>query len=231
MTPLKWTAVVGSFVLALALAAAAGQSLDQKVIDPVCGMTIVKSEAKATFEYQGETYYFCSTGCRDRFAKEPEKYLAQAKVAKAGAPAEKGEVRPMPQAGTGLPKGQTPQPPESSMMPGGMHPLGGMMHGRPMMSRRTAMGRMMGHGRGMMMAGPMICGCGSSACPLLAEGVERKVEKTADGVVIKITAKDPELVKKIQAHVEEMAAPASGAGRCGPDCPMKKAGAPKEVKK
>jgi YHS domain-containing protein len=233
MTPTKWTARIGLFVLALVLAAAAGQSAEDKVVDPVCGMTISKSQAKATFEYQGETYYFCSTGCKDRFAKEPEKYVAKMKVAKAGAPAETGEVRPMPHAGMGMRHGQMPQaqaaPPA---MQGGQPGMGGMMRGCPMMSGRMGMGRMMRPGHGMAMAGAMMCGCGMSDCPLMSEGVERKVEKTADGVVIRITAKDPELVKKIQAHVEKMAAQAPTAAGCPPDCPMmKQAEKPAEVKK
>jgi YHS domain-containing protein len=28
-----------------------------------------------TYEYNGTTYYFCSTECRDKFAKEPQKYV------------------------------------------------------------------------------------------------------------------------------------------------------------
>ena len=28
-----------------------------------------------TCVYQGKTYYFCSDDCRDKFAKDPEKYL------------------------------------------------------------------------------------------------------------------------------------------------------------
>jgi YHS domain-containing protein/TusA-related sulfurtransferase len=225
MTPSKWITVFGLLVLALVLAAPAQQKADDKVVDPVCGMTVLKSQAKATFEYQGETYYFCSTGCKDRFAKEPEKYLAKMKVAKAGAPAEKGEVMPMAQAGMGMRHGQTPEP--SAGTP--------MMHGQRMMAHRMPMGMMMRHGRGMMMAGTMMCGCGSTGCPMMAEGVEHKIEKTADGVVIKVTAKDPELVKKIQAHFDQMAAQkapqASSAGTCPPDCPMKKAETATEVKK
>jgi len=234
MTPTKWTAVIGMFVLALVLAAAAGQSAEDKVVDPVCGMTISKSQAKATFEYQGETYYFCSTGCKDRFAKEPETYVAKLKAVKAGSPAEKGEVRPMPQTGMGMRHGQMPQAQSAPhAMQGGQQGMGGMMHGCPMMSQRMGMGRMMGSGQGTMAAGTIMSGCGMSDCPLMAEGVERKVEKTADGVVIRITAKDPELVKKIQAHVEKMAAAqAPSAAGCPADCPMmKKAETPAAVKK
>jgi len=29
-------------------------------------------------EYQGQTYYFCSVGCKKAFDKEPQQYLAMA---------------------------------------------------------------------------------------------------------------------------------------------------------
>lgn len=44
-------------------------------IDPVCGMQVDEGSAAATYEYQGETYYFCAPGCKAAFEKEPEKYL------------------------------------------------------------------------------------------------------------------------------------------------------------
>ena len=62
----------------LIVAAAAQQKAEDKAVDPVCGMTLSKAQAAATYEYKGTTYYFCSTGCKDAFAKEPEKYLAKA---------------------------------------------------------------------------------------------------------------------------------------------------------
>jgi YHS domain-containing protein len=49
----------------------------EKVKDPVCGMEIEKSEAAATYEYRGKTYYFCAPGCKQEFEKEPEKYLSE----------------------------------------------------------------------------------------------------------------------------------------------------------
>jgi len=36
-------------------------------IDPICGMEVVKDEAAATVERDGETYYFCGQGCADAF--------------------------------------------------------------------------------------------------------------------------------------------------------------------
>jgi P-type Cu+ transporter len=47
---------------------------DEKVKDPVCGMTIEKSSADGPAEYQGRQYYFCSPGCLKKFEQEPEKY-------------------------------------------------------------------------------------------------------------------------------------------------------------
>lgn len=48
-----------------------------KVTDPVCGMSITKASAAATYDYNGQTYYFCSTTCRDSFVQTPQKYLAK----------------------------------------------------------------------------------------------------------------------------------------------------------
>ena len=45
------------------------------VNDPVCGMNIDLDSAAGKSDYQGQTYYFCSTGCKQAFDKEPEKYV------------------------------------------------------------------------------------------------------------------------------------------------------------
>jgi len=45
--------------------------------DPVCGMTVDKKTAAASYEYHGKTYYFCSQSCRDNFAEDPQKYAAE----------------------------------------------------------------------------------------------------------------------------------------------------------
>jgi YHS domain-containing protein len=69
---------------AFVLAGLAQQKADETAGDPVCGMTVNKATAKATFEYKGATYYFCSEGCKEAFAKNPEKYLAKPEETKAG---------------------------------------------------------------------------------------------------------------------------------------------------
>ncbi len=47
----------------------------QEVIDPVCGMTVDLAKTPYRLELNGTVYGFCCGGCRDRFAREPEKYL------------------------------------------------------------------------------------------------------------------------------------------------------------
>lgn len=46
------------------------------VKDPVCCMTIDPEDAKGTYEYKGEAYYFCSASCLEKFRKDPGKYAA-----------------------------------------------------------------------------------------------------------------------------------------------------------
>ncbi len=44
-------------------------------IDPICKMKVDKRKAAATYEYNGKTYYFCAMGCKEKFSKDPEKFL------------------------------------------------------------------------------------------------------------------------------------------------------------
>jgi Cu+-exporting ATPase len=43
--------------------------------DPVCGMTVDPSRAKASYEFAGKKYYFCCGGCKEKFSLDPAKYL------------------------------------------------------------------------------------------------------------------------------------------------------------
>jgi P-type Cu+ transporter len=49
-------------------------------IDPVCGMRVDAHNAKHRADYQGRTYYFCSSGCRTKFGADPKKYLGERKA-------------------------------------------------------------------------------------------------------------------------------------------------------
>src|SRR5918992_1511496 len=47
----------------------------EPALDPVCGMTVDPDRAAGSFEYNGKTYYFCSTRCLHRFRENPESFL------------------------------------------------------------------------------------------------------------------------------------------------------------
>jgi P-type Cu+ transporter len=47
------------------------------VIDPVCGMTVDPQTSAHRHQYLGHSCYFCSTGCRTKFAADPAKYLGK----------------------------------------------------------------------------------------------------------------------------------------------------------
>jgi Cu+-exporting ATPase len=47
--------------------------------DPVCGMFVDPTMAAGgSHEREGKTYYFCNPGCREKFAADPDRYLAGA---------------------------------------------------------------------------------------------------------------------------------------------------------
>lgn len=48
---------------------------DEMAKDPVCGMNVDEKTAVGTASHKGKTYYFCSSSCKARFEKEPEKYV------------------------------------------------------------------------------------------------------------------------------------------------------------
>jgi YHS domain-containing protein len=217
-------ALMAALAVILVIGVLAQQKSADTAIDPVCGMTVVKTNAKATFDYKGTTYYFCSTGCKESFAKEPEKYLKaqQAKAGEAAAPAQKGHMGMMEHAES---MGQAPKAEAETMA------------GQDMMAHRMAMGGRMG--RMPMMRGGMGMpgrgGMGPGMGPLFflhGADVEVTVENTKDGAILKVTSKDPETVKAIQVHMsehvammkkmKEAAAKAPESEACA-NCPMKTA--------
>jgi len=58
--------------------------MNKTFIDPVCGMTVEPSTAAGKYEYNGQTYYFCSANCLERFRIDPEKYLNNATQKESG---------------------------------------------------------------------------------------------------------------------------------------------------
>ncbi len=45
------------------------------MVDPVCDMDVEPEEAAGRYEYKGQTYYFCSVPCVEKFKADPEKFL------------------------------------------------------------------------------------------------------------------------------------------------------------
>ena len=45
--------------------------------DPVCNIQISPSEAKEKQEHKGETYYFCSKGCKTKFDANLGQFVKQ----------------------------------------------------------------------------------------------------------------------------------------------------------
>lgn len=59
----------------------ATHALDVKVdnrLDPVCEMETA-GHLSDTIQFQGKIYGFCSTGCKETFAKNPEQFLSKMK--------------------------------------------------------------------------------------------------------------------------------------------------------
>ncbi len=42
--------------------------------DPVCGMAVDEATAKWTSEWGGRRFYFCSSGCKASFDRNPAKF-------------------------------------------------------------------------------------------------------------------------------------------------------------
>src|SRR5687767_6560074 len=66
-----------------------------ETLDVVCGMTVDPLTTPHRHVHRGDTYYFCSGGCRTKFVAAPEKYLDPSKREPA-APVPEGTVYTCP---------------------------------------------------------------------------------------------------------------------------------------
>ena len=67
----------------------------ERVLDPVCGMTVdvaKAEEAGLTLGHEGKTYAFCRHGCLRAFQEEPDAYAAKAEQAHAIALPQSGSL-------------------------------------------------------------------------------------------------------------------------------------------
>src|SRR5262249_30277702 len=104
--------------------------------DPVCGMTVDPAKAKGgSFAHGGTTYYFCSPGCREKFASDPAGWLARGPRGMQNAAAHGASTLQIVRKGTGpsplapgiqhsapITQHQTPSTPNSIEWTCPMHP-------------------------------------------------------------------------------------------------------------
>jgi YHS domain-containing protein/uncharacterized membrane protein YraQ (UPF0718 family) len=71
----------GQLGQSLVMAATPGGHMERQTsaIDPVCGMSVDPNNAEYRSFQGGETYYFCSAGCKEAFDKDPGKHIARPK--------------------------------------------------------------------------------------------------------------------------------------------------------
>ncbi|MGB8536940.1 MAG: YHS domain-containing protein [Acidobacteriaceae bacterium] len=48
----------------------------QEAKDPICGMTVNVTTAKHKSEYDGREFYFCCAGCKQKFDRQPDLFVA-----------------------------------------------------------------------------------------------------------------------------------------------------------
>jgi len=58
-------------------AASKDPAMQSVVVDPVCGMDVECKTAKNFYEYKGKKYCFCSESCKQRFVKDPGKFIGK----------------------------------------------------------------------------------------------------------------------------------------------------------
>jgi YHS domain-containing protein/TusA-related sulfurtransferase len=212
-------------ILVLLLLVAAGgwlvasQATD-KAKDPVCGMSVTKSTAKYTYDYKGTTYYFCGESCKTSFVKDPEKYLAPGAETKPMA----GMMQGQGMMHEKMAQGQAADPTKAKDLVCGMtvdkatakwtYEYKGTTYYFCCEGCKTSFAKepekyLAKEAEGKPMAGmmheKMMAGMeGMAGCPMMLPDVERKIETTKDGVIITLTSKNAETVKKIQEHAAKM---------------------------
>jgi len=171
-----------SFILSLSSVA---QQSEEKVVCPVSGHEIKKSEAKIIYDYEGKTYYFCCEKCKEAFIENPEKYTQK-----------KAEAKTFYTC---------PMHPEVMSDKPGKCPKCGMKLEERMMPKEKMMYKEHMHAYMHKKAEVKTC------CPMMGmmswEEIEMNVENIEGGVAVKITSMNAETVKKIQemsAKMKEM---------------------------
>jgi len=186
-----------AFFFVLVLIGTAQEQAEETVVCPVCDHEFKKSEAKVTYEHEGKTYYFCCEGCKEKFVKNPEKFLKKK--------AEMKEVY------------TCPMHPEVKSDKLGKCPKCGMKLEKKMIPMEHMKAHMqeekMMHEEHTHMKGEE-----KACCPMMGmmsgKDVEMNVENLKDGIAVKITSKNADVAKKIQEMAAKMKKMCEKEGCC-----------------
>jgi YHS domain-containing protein len=183
-----------AFSFVFVIAGIAQLQADETVVCPVSGKEIKKSEAKFSHEYEGKTYYLCCEMCKEKFVKNPEKFLKKkAEMKEVYTCSMHPDVKldkpgKCPKCGMKL---------EKKMMP--MEHMKAHMH-KKMMHEEKMMHKEHMHKKGEEKA----------CCPMMGvmshKDVEMNVENLKNGIAVKLTSKNADVVKKIQDMAVKMKA-------------------------
>ena len=187
-----------AFSFVVVLAGVAQAQADEMVVCPVSGEKIKKSEAKFSHEYEGKTYYLCCEMCKEKFVKNPEKFLKKkAEMKEVYTCSMHPDVKldkpgKCPECGMKLEKKMMPM----EHMKAHMHE-GQMMHKDHMDKERMHKMKMM-HRKSEEKA----------CCPMMGvmshKDVEMNVENLKNGIAVKLTSKNADVVKKLQEMAAKM---------------------------
>lgn len=183
-----------AFSFVLVLTGVAQAQAEETVVCPVSGKEIKKSEAKFSHEYEGKTYYLCCEMCKEKFIKNPEKFLKKkAEMKEVYTCSMHPDVKldkpgKCPECGMKL---------EKKMMP--MEHMKAHMHKEKMM-----------HKEHMEMEHMHKKGEEKACCPMMGvmslKDVEMNVENLKDGIAVKLTSKNADVAKKLQEMAAKMKA-------------------------
>jgi YHS domain-containing protein len=179
----KILALFLAFSFVLVISGVVQLQAEEKVVCPGCGHKMDKSEVKVSYEYKGKTYYFCCEGCKAKFVENPEKYLQ-----------EKEEMKAVYTC---------PMHPEVKSDKAGKCPKCGMKLEKKKMAKEKMMHMEHTDKEHMHKKGEE-----KSCCPMMgmmsSKDVEMNVENLKDGIAVKITSKNADVVKKIQEMAAKM---------------------------
>ena len=190
----------------------AQEQAEETVVCPVGGKEMKKSEAKGTHEYKGKTYYFCCPTCKEKFIENPEKYtqkkteMKEVYTCPMHPEVKSDKPGKCPKCGMKLEKKMMQkkmmmhkeQEHEQMMHKEQEHEQ--MMHKEMMMQMMKMFTHMhKGFGKKACCAKMQMKTKEGLCCPLMGlKDADVKIENLKDGIAVKVTSKNAEVVKKIQ---------------------------------